>query len=140
MDDLALFFKSFTPGAWGIWTGVALFMYYMGKQYIEERKLSAADRAARREGYEKQIQMLTAENRAVMEMQGKLREEYDKYREICHKETDELREQSIRLENTVQGLRRRIDTIGLVIARSIDIDPEVVKRVEEAMKGYNDDR
>lgn len=102
--------STWTPAAYGIWTGVLMGAGWILKEWRENRKLSLEDRLARRGGYEKQVAALTAENRAVMEDLRLLREEYDTYRRLCHEETDTLRKDVIRLEDEMNGYKRRLDT------------------------------
>lgn len=100
----------FTPGAAGIWTLVIMGAAYLAREWRENRKLSAEDRLARREGYEKQVAHLTAENRALAQDMKQLREEYDRYRRLCQEETDQLRQHIISIEHELSGAKRRMDT------------------------------
>lgn len=113
MPPLSGLFQNWTAGATGVWTGVLMLAAYILNQMRLDRKLSADDRIARREGYEKQVQMLTAENRLLGEDQRSLREEYDNYRRLCKLETDQLRAMVMALEREVEGLKRQraVDTI-----------------------------
>lgn len=106
MNDIVHMLKEFTPGAWGIWTGVMMMAAWYGRQTYLDRKLSADDRLARREGYEAQVQMLMAENRALLKDISDLRREYDDHRKLCQVETDQLRSMVIDLEHEVAGLKR----------------------------------
>lgn len=106
-----------TPGGVGIWFVVMLIGGWMLKEWREYRKLSIEDRNARREGYARQVEILLAENRALMEDQRKLREEYDHHRKICQAETDQLRDMIVNLEGEVQGLKRRVATDAIEIMR-----------------------
>lgn len=94
----------------GVWTGVLMFAGWMLKEWRETRKLSLDDRLARRDGYAKQVEMLMAENRKLGEDMSKLREEYDQYRQLCHRETDQLRGMVMNLENEVAGYKRKRDS------------------------------
>lgn len=123
MNELAKIFAEFTPGAYGIWSGVLMFAAWWLREWRETRKLSADDRLARREGYAKQVELLTAENRSLMSDQRSLREEYDKYRSMCHAETDQLRDQVVLLENRIAGLMRKLADVAVRAARGeIDAD------------------
>lgn len=106
-----------TPGGVGIWFVAMLIGGWMLKEWREYRKLSIEDRNARRDGYARQVEILLGENRALMEDQRKLREEYDHHRKICQAETDQLREMIVNLEGEVQGLKRRVATDALEILR-----------------------
>lgn len=124
MGDLLPLLRDFTPGTYGIWTLVLLGIAYFVREWRETRKLSAEDRLARREGYAKQVEMLMRENRALMDDQRKLREEYDQYRQLCHAENNELRGMVIRLEGEVEGYKRRVDSQSMELARLKGIDPD----------------
>ena len=106
-----------TPGGVGIWVLVMLAATYLFREWREYRKLSIEDRNARREGYAKQIEDLMRENREQREDMRKLREEYDVHRRICQQETDQLREMIVKLEDEVQGLKRRVATDAIEILR-----------------------
>lgn len=117
VTDLLAIFKEFTPGAYGIWSGVLMFAAWWLREWRETRKLSADDRLARREGYAKQVELLTTENRNLMADQRALRQEYDQYRTMCHKETDQLRDQVVALENRISGLLRKVADVAVRAAR-----------------------
>lgn len=106
-----------TPGGVGIWFVAMLIAGWMLKEWREYRKLSIEDRNARRDGYARQVEILLGENRALMEDQRKLREEYDHHRKICQAETDQLRTMIIDLEGKVEGLNRRVATDAIEILR-----------------------
>lgn len=122
MMDLAKILTEFTPGAYGIWTGVLMFAAWFLKEWRETRKLSADDRLARREGYAKQVESLQKENRALGADLAKLRKEYDDYRHLCQSETDALRQNIIRLEGELSGYKRRVDMQGMEIAKIKGMD------------------
>lgn len=121
-DFLPDLVKGFTPGAYGIWTGVLMFAAWFLKEWRETRKLSADDRLARREGYAKQVEMLMQENRALAGDLASLRREYDQYRQLCHSETDQLRTMVVRLEDEVAGHKRKVDVQSIEIARMKGMD------------------
>ena len=98
------------------------------REYRETRKLSDADKLARREGYAKQVELLTVENRGLMDDQRKLREEYDQYRRICHAETDQLRDQVVSLENKIAGIMRKLADVAVRAARG-DIDADMAASI-----------
>lgn len=108
MTDLVSIFRDFTPGAYGIWSGVMMFAAWWAREWRETRKLSADDRMARREGYAKQVEMLMGENRSLHSDLATLRSEYDRYRDLCHRENDQLRTMVIKLENDLEAVRRNI--------------------------------
>lgn len=111
-----------TPGAVGIWTGVAMLAVWLLREWRETRKLTDADKMARREGYARQVEMLMGENRSMLKDQRELREEYDRYREMCRSETDELRGKILRLENEQTGYKRRLDAQSIELARLKGLD------------------
>jgi len=136
VNGLVEILRDFTPGAYGIWTGVLLFAGWLLREWRETRKLSADDRLARREGYEKQVTILTAENRALAGDMRDLREEYDQYRGICQQENDQLRSQVIKLEFDIAGLRRKTATIARDIARlARDDDVEMNRLIAQFDEG-----
>lgn len=111
--------SEFTPGAAGVWTGVLMFAGWMLREWRENRKLTDADKQARRQGYEAQVKLLTEENRALAADLSKLRHEYDAYRTMCQAETDGLRAMIIDLENAVAGLNRKTATQAIDLARTV---------------------
>lgn len=119
MTSAAEILRDFTPGAYGIWTGVLLFAGWLLREYRETRKLSSADRQARREGFSAQVDQLADENRDLRGDLRALREEYDRYRSMCQTETDGLRGQIIKLEFDMAGLRRRADTLARDVAQLV---------------------
>lgn len=108
MKELISILQGFTPGTYGVWTGVLMFAGWWLREWRETRKLSAEDRLARREGYAKQVELLMGENRALHSDLATLRAEYDKYRDLCHRENDQLRAMVVKLEREVQALCRRL--------------------------------
>lgn len=119
MGSLPSILQDFTPGAYGIWSGVLMFAAWWLREWRETRKLSSADRLARREGYAKQVATLMGENRSQREDMTLLRSEYDTYRHTCQAETDQLRGEIRGLEDLVAGLKRRLDAQGSSKARLI---------------------
>ena len=115
--ELVGFLQGMTPGGYGIWAGVLMFLAYWVKEWRENRKLTAADRQARREGFEAQVALLMSENRSLRAEIMLVRKTHDDYRVLCHQETDQLRGQVIRLEDEVAGYKRRLDTHAQQIAR-----------------------
>lgn len=99
--------KAFTPGAVGVWTGVAMFAIYLLREWRENRKLTAEDRLARRDGYAKQIEMLMHENRALMADQAALRRELEENRKQCDIENGKLRAAIEELQSEVAELRKK---------------------------------
>lgn len=132
MNEILSLFREFTPGAWGVWSGVLMFAAWMLKEWRETRKLSLADRQARRDGYAKQVENLQAENRLLHTDQSNLRREYDDYRHLCQSETDALRQNIMRLEGELAGLRRRVDTQGIDMARGITSATDTATRSANA--------
>jgi predicted nucleic acid-binding Zn-ribbon protein len=111
--------KAWAPQAYGIWTLVLIAVVYFVREWRETRKLSAADRLARREGYSHQVANLQAENRALGQDMRNLREEYDEYRRLCREETDQLRAHIRALEDELQGFKRRLDSQASAAGRLI---------------------
>lgn len=137
--ELAKIAAEFTPGAVGVWVGVIMFAGWILREWRETKKLSAEDRLARREGYEKQVQLLTAENRELAEDQRQLREEYDRYRKLCQEETDALRKHVVKLEFDLAGLRRRADTLARDLARLFGGDhPEADRLIRDFEDGITE--
>lgn len=106
MTELAGILKSLgftTAGSYGIWTGVFLFMGYLAKEWRENHKLSADDRAARRDGYAKQVENLQKENRDLRSDVNNLEDRHQKYREWCEAQHDKdrLLIRELREENDV---------------------------------------
>jgi predicted nucleic acid-binding Zn-ribbon protein len=115
--DVARLFSEFTPGAYGIWSGVLMFAAWWLREWRETRKMSAADRLARRDGYARQVETLMKENRALGQDLAALRKEYGEYRTLCHTETDQLREMIVASEDEIQGLKRKVSEQSTQIAR-----------------------
>lgn len=107
MLELSQVFKEFTPSTYGIWSLVAMFSIYLIREWRETRKLSAEDRLARRDGYQKQVELLTREYRSALGDLATLRKEYDEHRRLCQVETDQLRKMVIALEGEIAGLKRQ---------------------------------
>jgi len=91
LSSLSQLAEQFTPGAYGIWTGVLMFTAWWLKEWRETRKLSAEDRLARRDGYAHQVQSLMAENRSLRDDLRKLEKQHYDYRRMCVAENDKLR-------------------------------------------------
>ncbi len=105
MPDIANVLKDFTPGAYGIWTGVIMGLIYFLREWRENRKLSTEDKLARRDGYAKQVSMLMGENRKLMNDLATLRREHDTNRKECIKENDELRGMIGHLQEEIEALK-----------------------------------
>jgi hypothetical protein len=117
MNDLLSIFKEFTPGAYGIWSGVLMFAAWWLREWRETRKLSAEDRLARRDGYAKQVEMLMGENRGLRSDLAAMEKRHSDYRTLCHQETDQLRDQVVHLENKIAGLMRKLADVAVRAAR-----------------------
>jgi len=141
MNELAKFLAEMTPGVYGVWTGVFMGLAWWAKEHRETRKLSADDRLARREGYAAQVALLTKENRDLMADQRALREEYDKYRTVCHEETDQLRAQVLHLEGQIAGLLRKLAEAGIQAIRGANpgtvVSPMVADAAERSARHYD---
>lgn len=119
MADPATLLREFTPGAYGIWTGVMMFAAWWLREWRETRKLSSADRMARREGYAKQVESLQLENRHLRADLISAEERHDEYRHACQRETDQLRRGIRELEDQITGLKRRLDSQASALGRAM---------------------
>lgn len=106
VKELADVFRAFTPGAYGVWTGVLMFAAWGLREWRETRKLSSDDRLARRDGYARQVELLMAENRALTRDVREVREQYDQYRQLCLAENDQLRQAMAALRDELAALKR----------------------------------
>lgn len=131
MSELVTFLQGMTPGGYGIWVGVLMFLAYWVKEWRETRKLSSEDRQARREGFEAQVTLLMNENRALRAEMQNDRKVHADYRHLCHQETDLLRQHIIRLEDEVAGYKRRLDTQAIKVAQ---ISPTLAPGEEREVK------
>ena len=138
MSEIVSFLPEMTAGGYGVWTGVVAFLAYWGKQYLEERKLTAADRQARREGFEAQVTLLMNENRALRLEMNADRIAHAEYRRLCHMETDQLRAQVILLENEVVGYKRKVDAAAVYAARALAKSEERAVAREDAREVEDD--
>lgn len=121
MNEVVGYLKDlgFTPGAYGIWSGVFMFAAWLMREWRETRKLSADDRLARREGYAKQVENLQDENRELRTDLSAAERRHDDYRRACQIETDQLRSDVRRLEDEMMGMRRKMDAQAQSIGRAI---------------------
>lgn len=93
-----------------------LAIYFM-REYRETRKLSLDDRLARRDGYQKQVESLMTENRALRREMHDMNVSHEEHRRLCHQETDQLRKMIVRLEDDLAGLRRERSQDAIELAR-----------------------
>lgn len=128
MNDLLSVFKEFTPGAYGVWSGVLMFAAWWLREWRETRKLSAEDRLARRDGYAKQVEMLMGENRNLRSDLSAVEKRHSEYRKLCHEETDQLRDQVVTLENRIAGLMRKLADVAIRAARG-EIDSDMAASI-----------
>ena len=119
MEGLARILETFTPGAYGVWTGVLMFAGWWLKEWRETRKLSLDDRNARREGYAKQVEELTKENRSLRADLVASEDRHAEYRKACQQETDRLRQDIRGLEDMVTGFKRQLAQQASTIGRAI---------------------
>lgn len=138
VNEIRAILSEFTPGAAGVWTGVLMFAGWMLREWRENRKLSDADKQARRQGYEKQVQLLTGENRELAIDLRKLREEYDGYRKLCQAETEQLHRQNMEQEIEIATLRRRVDVQAIEIAQLSPPAPEM-ERMARSIDSLNEE-
>lgn len=119
MTDLAML-KDWAPQAYGIWTLVLIALLYFAREYRETRKLSAADRQARREGFTWQVENLQDENRELRRELTSVNRDFDDYRRNCQTETNQLRSEVRELEDKYASLERRFDAQAQALPRVID--------------------
>ena len=117
MPELLAIMDGATPGAYGIWTLVLMIAGWFLKEWRENRKLSSADKLAKREGYAAQVQLLMNENRKLLADMHALRLEYDKHRKQCYAETEELRRMINVLQEDIDGLKAHAGEDALEILR-----------------------
>ena len=129
LTEIASILKDFTPGAAGIWVLVVWALVNSLKEWRETRKLSLEDRIARRDGYAKQVESLSAENRDLRHDLADLERRYGEYRDLCHSETDQLREQVRSLQDELAGIKR---TIAAGAQAEFDVIPSTI--LPKAMK------
>lgn len=114
--------EGFTPGAVGIWVVAAMLIVHFLKEYRETRKMSLEDRLARRDGYARQVEMLMDENRSLRAEMHSMNENHERYRQQCHKENDQLRDMLVTVQNELEGLKRRVATDAIELARLKGMD------------------
>lgn len=114
---VATVMQDVTPGAVGIWIAVGMLAVHFIREWRENRKLSADDRVARREGYETQVRDLRTENRALIDDLRSLRKEYDEHRKLCQQETDQLRDMLVAVQDELQGLKRKVAVDAIELAQ-----------------------
>lgn len=119
MPELDLL-KGWAPQAYGIWLIAAMFAIYLLREWRETRKLSSADRQARSEGFQRQVDGLMKENRELRVDLRHLRSEYDEYRRVCQEENDQRLQENRRLEDHIRGLERQIQATSESLPRVID--------------------
>jgi hypothetical protein len=122
VGEIPSLLSGFTPGAAGIWTLVVMFAAFLTKQWVETRKLSIADRQARRDGYAKQVENLQRENRNLRKEMAADREHHEDYRRLCQLETDQMRGQIVELQDEVTGLKRQIAANSVAASRSLGFE------------------
>lgn len=109
--------RQVTPGGWGIWLIVIMLASYLAREWKDNRKLTADERQAKREGFTRQTEILMRENRELLTDLRQLRQEYDAHRKICYQETAQLREMLEEQMTEVQGLKRKVSGQALEIAQ-----------------------
>ncbi len=121
---LTNFFKEMTPGSYGVYAILLAYLINLWNQRREDRKLSAADRQANREGFQRlvedlqhRVSDLQEESRLQGEDGRKLRVEYDTYRKLCQAETDQLRAMSVANQDEIQGLKRKLTDANIEISK-----------------------
>ncbi len=115
--------QGWTPGAYGVWSGILLFIGWWLNERRKDRKLSLEERQANREGFSGQVKLLMAECNTLREWGANLgkqlqvlRDEYDEHRQLCFAETDQLRAHVRRLEEENAGVKRELATQGIELA------------------------
>lgn len=106
-----------TPSAAGVWTLVLMVAGHLLREWRATRKLSLEDRLARRDGYARQVSDLLQENRKLREEMHQMNENHELYRQICHKENDQLRQMLLNVQYELEGLKRKLVTEGLEVAK-----------------------
>lgn len=142
MDQaIAKFVSELTPGGWGVWIAVVYYITTnsakMFNGWVSMRKLSLEEKQANREGFTKQVDAL---NKQVSSMQGEvdglrtenrnLRAEYDQHRRVCQVETEQLRNEIIRLEGVLAGMFRKVAAVALKVTRG-EVDKNSVTAILE---------
>lgn len=117
IDQAARILADFTPGAAGIWLVAAMLFAHFAREWRETRKLSLEDRLARRDGYAKQVESLQMENRSLRAEMHVMNENHENYRVLCHRENDQLRGMLVTVQNELEGLKRRVATDSIELAR-----------------------
>lgn len=123
-----------SPTAYGVWAIAIGGAVYLLTKYMEERRLSRhlsiRDREAMRAGFTKQLESVQAANATLSAQLSDVRREYDEYRHQSQQESDGYRASIMRLESEINGLRRRIDFIGIWLAKQFgEIPSELVDHV-----------
>lgn len=149
MGEIRALLTGFTPGAAGIWTLVVMGAAFLIREWREIRKLSSADRLARREGYAAQVSSLTAENRALRKEMGEIRRdaasdvqeirtEFADYRKLCEHETSQLRGELRAALDTMEGVKRRAihEQILEIQSRPAGSVPDHIRAAAERVQGY----
>lgn len=144
MSEILTILQGFTPGAYGIWTGVLMFAGWFLKEWRETRKLTAEDRLARRDGYAKQVESLTAENRALRREMQDTRQQSEDDRRACNQENDALRCSLRRVLDELAGLKLAIISGEITAFRTLphdfitDASAKAADRANEILTKEND--
>ena len=120
MNELAPLLSELTPGAYGVWAIALMLAGFLTKEWRETRKLSSEDRQARREGYARQVEELSKENRALRTELTEEREHSAAHRKQCHVETDQLRTWVRNLEDELEGYKRKFAELSLELMKIKD--------------------
>lgn len=125
---------AFSPGSFPMW---AMFLYFVGqhaykliKAHQDERKLSLEDKQANREGFTKQVESLQEEVSSLRTENRELRKEYDAHRRLCTIETEQLRDEIVRLEGVLAGMFRKVAAVALKLTRG-EVDKNAVNAIFE---------
>lgn len=116
MEILGRIIAEFTPGAVGIWLVVGMLGVYLSREYRLMRGMTPEDRLARRDGFQKQVELLLTENRSLRDEMHGMNENHEKYRQLCHQENDQLRGMLRSNADEIEGLKRKISTLSNEIA------------------------
>jgi len=133
VNELKIIFDTLTVGGVGVWTGVMMFAFYLMREWRETRKLSDADKLARRDGYAKQVETLQKENRELRGDVDKLEKKHTEYREWCEAQHDNDRKMVRALEDKITGLIRTLSAGQLAALETLPLEivPTAVKAASD---------
>jgi predicted nuclease with TOPRIM domain len=116
MDEIAHLLPDMSAGAYGIWLVAGMLLVKFMAEYRLMRGLTPEDRLARRDGYQKQVEILLEENRKLRLEMHQMNEHHEGYRQLCHAENDQLRQMLSTNADETEGLKRKIADLSMQIA------------------------